>query len=102
MSRKSALTDKGGTSKWRKIRATILRRDQYTCQKCGLEGDTVDHIVPRKLGGGDEPSNLQCLCRRCNYSKGGRLFDEPKIPMTLLGSFTPRNASISHYKEESE
>jgi 5-methylcytosine-specific restriction endonuclease McrA len=31
---------------------------------------TVDHIVPRCLGGGDDPDNLRCLCHRCNSAQG--------------------------------
>ncbi len=46
----SALKDNGSTARWRKIRQRILERDQYTCQACGLEGNTVDHIIPRSLG----------------------------------------------------
>ena len=71
----SSLTDKGGTYRWRKIRERILRRDQRTCQRCGQEGDTVDHIIPRRLGGDDNDNNLQVLCRACNFSKGGKVFD---------------------------
>ena len=98
MSKGSALTNKGGTYKWRQIRARILVRDQNTCQRCGQPGNTVDHIIPRKLGGGDEPSNLECLCATCNYSKGGRFFDSPPIPMTPLGLVTPKNDTITHYQ----
>ena len=70
--------------------------------RCGQPGDTVDHIIPRRLGGDDNDNNLQCLCRTCNYSKGGRFFESKPTPMTLLGSFIPNNAEISHYQEESE
>ena len=97
--KKSALSN-GSSHRWRKIRERILRRDQRTCQRCGQEGDTVDHIIPRKLGGSDSDFNLQCLCRTCNFSKGGRLFDSAKPPMTLLGSFIPKNGEISHYQDE--
>ena len=61
----SALKDNGSTAKWRKIRARILQRDSYTCQQCGGEGNSVDHIVPRLAGGGDEDWNLQTLCGSC-------------------------------------
>ena len=27
---------------------------------------TLDHILPRSLGGSDEPNNLALACRRCN------------------------------------
>jgi 5-methylcytosine-specific restriction endonuclease McrA len=69
---------------------------------CGMEGNHVDHIVPRKLGGDDSLTNLQLLCEQCNLRKGGRLFDSKRTPMTPLGSFIPKNASISHYQDDVE
>lgn len=99
MAKQSALRSNGSTTQWRKLREIVIRRDGGTCQLCGLEGNHVDHIVPRKLGGDDSLLNLQLLCEQCNLQKGGRFFDGPKTPMTLLGSFIPKNASISHYQD---
>lgn len=107
----SALKDNGSTSRWRKIRQRILERDQFCCQICGMEGNTVDHIIPRSSGGGDEEFNLQCLCSRCNSSKGGNnrqngkngknaqtspFFSSTGTPLTLPVSFSPENDSKSH------
>jgi 5-methylcytosine-specific restriction endonuclease McrA len=92
----SALKDNGSTSKWRKIRQRILQRDGYTCQHCGQEGNSVDHIISRVHGGSDDDWNLQTLCTPCNSSKGGRFFSTPKTPLTLPVPFTPQNDSISH------
>jgi hypothetical protein len=101
----SALKDNGSTSRWRKIRQRILERDQYTCQICGMEGNTVDHIIPRSSNGGDEDFNLQCLCSRCNSSKGGNnrqngksspFFSSTGTPLTLPALNSPQNASRSH------
>ncbi len=101
----SALKDNGSTGKWRKIRKRILERDGYTCQACGMEGNTVDHIIPRSLQGTDDDFNLQCLCSRCNSAKGGinRLnsprggfFNNPLTPLTLHGIHSPQNDSKSH------
>ena len=62
------------------LREFILRRDNWTCQKCGnsqfkepnllLE---VDHIIPISRGGKTEPSNLQTLCWKCNRSKSDKI-----------------------------
>jgi len=92
----SALKDNGSTGKWRKIRERILQRDGYTCQQCGGEGTTVDHILPRSAGGGDDDWNLQCLCTKCNYSKGGRFFSSTPTPLTLPCKKIPQNDSRSH------
>ena len=58
------------------LRAQVLARDNYTCQKCGasiynepnllLE---VDHIIPVSKGGKTIIDNLQTLCWKCNRQK---------------------------------
>jgi 5-methylcytosine-specific restriction endonuclease McrA len=94
----SSLKNNGSTSQWRRIRQTVINRDGC-CQMCGTEERlSVDHIVPRSLGGDDSLSNLQVLCGSCNSSKGGRFFERAKTPPTLPVSFYPENASISHYQ----
>lgn len=92
----SALKDNGSTSKWRKIRQRILNRDGHTCQACGMEGNSVDHIVPRHMNGSDEDWNLQTLCVKCNSAKGGRFFNSAGTPLTLPGLISPLNDSRSH------
>jgi len=52
----------------------IFRRDDYTCQYCGRESRnlTVDHVIPRHLGGEHGWDNLVSACPVCNIKKGGR------------------------------
>ena len=102
MSKRSSLSNTGSTSAWRKIRQSVINRDGC-CQMCGTEERlSVDHIVPRHLGGDDNPSNLQVLCSSCNSGKGGRFFDKAKTPPTLPVSFYPKNDSNSHYRLSSD
>ncbi|HSS09404.1 MAG TPA: HNH endonuclease [Acidimicrobiales bacterium] len=64
--------------------ADIYERDGYVCQLCGEPIDmlvrspnprspTIDHIIPLRRGGTDEPGNVQAAHRSCNSSKGRRL-----------------------------
>jgi 5-methylcytosine-specific restriction endonuclease McrA len=55
-----------------------LRRDNYRCQYCGTkEGTmTLDHILPKRLGGADSWDNLVCACSKCNNRKGDRTPDQ--------------------------
>lgn len=92
----SALRDNGSTSQWRRIRERILQRDGYTCQHCGGEGNSVDHIISRQAGGTDDEWNLQTLCTPCNSSKGGRFFNSTPTPLTLPVLISPKNDSKSH------
>ncbi len=53
----------------------VFKKADYKCLHCG-EADptklTVDHIIPRVLGGNDHPDNLQSLCKACNSRKGAK------------------------------
>ena len=60
----------------KKLREEVLKRDHYTCKKCGasLKKEPhllleVDHIKPISKGGKTELSNLQTLCWKCNRKK---------------------------------
>lgn len=90
--------ENGTTHRWKKIRERILRRDSFCCQQCGQDRGKlhIDHIIPRRLGGGDHESNLQTLCQKCNLSKGGRFFGIDKSPPTLHEGYLPENVSVSH------
>lgn len=52
----------------------ILRRDNHTCQYCGWRSHhlTIDHVVPRHMGGDHSWTNLVAACSACNRRKGGR------------------------------
>src|SRR5690349_3613319 len=57
----------------RALREFVIHRDGYRCKRCGSSERLVaDHIVSRRNGGAHSPSNLQCLCERCNARKAGR------------------------------
>lgn len=58
----------------RLTRLEVFNRDKYTCQYCGKESHqlTLDHVVPRYLGGGHAWENLVGACVSCNRRKAGR------------------------------
>jgi 5-methylcytosine-specific restriction endonuclease McrA len=67
----------GRSSSW--IRATsrvrIYARDGWRCVWCQRHASTLsepltlDHFLPRALGGGNEPGNLLTCCYRCNATR---------------------------------
>lgn len=70
-----------------KVRAQLASRTQtwkdkdgFVMVQCGLCGQplhlgeaTIDHIIPKGRGGGDELSNLQLAHESCNNEKGDRV-----------------------------
>ena len=62
------------------LRHQIKRRDDFTCQSCGISTSEkphlllkIDHIIPLSRGGMTERSNLQTLCWKCNRSKSNKM-----------------------------
>jgi ATP-dependent DNA helicase RecQ len=55
---------------WAATRQTVLARDGFHCQDCSDQVDRSEldahHLVPRAMGGTDEPSNLVTLCDGCH------------------------------------
>lgn len=69
--------------RWQKHALEVHERDQWTCQLCGtptlrewVKGDmrspTLDHIMPRSLGGSDDIGNLRTAHWLCNAIRGNQ------------------------------
>ena len=75
-------------------RREVFIRDSHTCQYCGKQTRdlTIDHVVPRHLGGEHVWENVVSACKSCNQKKAGR---SPKnAGMKLLRQpFSPRASS---------
>ncbi|NOZ06078.1 MAG: HNH endonuclease [Chloroflexi bacterium] len=96
-------------------RRTVLARDHYTCQYCGVQASksslTVDHVLPRWRGGKNTWDNVVTACVSCNQRKGGRtpveaglrLRSKPQQPryvaIALLG-IAPNKTAWSKYFSE--
>ena len=73
--RRRARKMKGGGSYTKEDVASLLRQQKGRCAYCRKDITkqyAVDHIVPVRLGGSSNRSNLQLACRICNSSKGGK------------------------------
>ena len=73
----------------------VLRRDDYTCQYCGLRAPvlTVDHVLPRHLGGKARWENLVTACAPCNHRKGGRKAEEVHMRLIHFPKEPPASAA---------
>ena len=75
-------------------RRNVIKRDRHTCQYCGKnhQAMTIDHVIPKSLGGKDTWENLVCACMRCNSKKGDqtperagmKLIRQPRKPSHLF------------------
>ncbi len=71
-------------------RRNLLIRDNYSCQYCGRRNNqmTIDHVIPKQMGGKDTWENLVIACMPCNNRKANRtpeqadmhLLKEPQKP----------------------
>jgi len=73
----------------------ILARDNYTCQYCKSNRLplTIDHIIPKKRGGGDSWENLVAACQPCNQKKG----DQTPNESNMILKSVPKRPNRLHY-----
>jgi 5-methylcytosine-specific restriction endonuclease McrA len=76
-------------------RREVFRRDNYTCQYCGrkVSNLTIDHVLPRHLGGMHTWTNVVTACSTCNHQKGGRRLEESHMALMVVPREPPASAS---------
>jgi len=64
-------------------RRSVFARDNYTCQYCGhrFKDLTIDHVVPKRLGGKSTWENMVCCCRKCNSKKADKTLDQTSMEL---------------------
>jgi len=73
--------EKLGDPRWQKKRLEIMKRDEFTCQKCGCKRRTL-HVHHKEYNGNDpwdyEDDKLIVLCNKCheNIDKKREIFTE--------------------------
>jgi HNH endonuclease len=79
------------------VRDLVRRRAENRCEYCRLKQEHlpfatfhVEHIIPRKHGGDDDPSNLALACDRCNVHKGTNLVGIDPDTGAIVSLFNPR------------
>ena len=87
-------------------RREIFRRDNFTCQYCGCRSAnlTIDHVVPRHLGGEHTWENVVTACAHCNHKKGGRTLQQTGMMLHKNITEPPSSAFyiFQHYLENNQ
>lgn len=65
-------------------RRELWKRDNFTCQYCGVrpasDECTIDHVVPKSLGGDTSWNNCVLACYQCNSQKADRRPEDARKP----------------------
>ena len=66
-------------------RSSIIKRDKSTCQYCckllSHKEITIDHVIPRRLGGKNSFNNCVVCCFNCNKIKGSRTPEQARMKL---------------------
>lgn len=79
-------------------RRNIYARDRNHCQYCGKKHPSpelsLDHIIPRSMGGKTTWDNIVCACTKCNVKKGGRTPQQAHMKLITMPVKPKRNPVI--------
>ena len=60
------------SAKWKRCRAYVVSLHRGVCQRCGMPGTEVHHIIPLTIDNVNDPfialnpDNLELLCKSCH------------------------------------
>ena len=87
-----------------RTRRFVRQRAGHRCEYCGLnEAQSpvaklqIEHIIPRKHGGTDDPENLALACIDCNLHKGANLTGIDPETGRVVEIFNPRTHDWSEH-----
>jgi 5-methylcytosine-specific restriction endonuclease McrA len=79
------------------LRNLVRDRAGNCCEYCGLRDEEsplaslhVEHVIPKKHGGTNDPSNLALACVACNLHKGPNVAGYDPQTGVLTALFHPR------------
>lgn len=85
-------------------RRHVRERAGHRCEYCHLPESQspvaklqIEHILPRKHGGGDDPANLGLACIACNLHKGANLTGIDPDTAQVIGLFNPRTQAWTEH-----
>lgn len=80
-------------------RRNIFARDGNHCQYCGKRFASselsLDHVIPRRLGGQATWGNIVCACLKCNVKKGGRTPAQANMKLVIKPA-KPKSNPVIH------
>lgn len=82
-------------------RRTLYKRDNNTCQYCGIKPGTaelsVDHIIPKSKGGKTDWENVCLSCTDCNRKKGDKTMAQAKMSFFHAG-YKPKKPRLDFFR----
>ncbi|MDZ7970036.1 MAG: HNH endonuclease signature motif containing protein [Nostoc sp. DedSLP03] len=81
----------------------VRKRANYLCKYChspkriSTTRFTVDHLIPKSIGGGDEINNLALACRRCNEHRYNFVAGYDSETQAVVPLFNPRQQIWSEH-----
>jgi hypothetical protein len=84
-------------------RQIVRERAAYLCEYChsperlSANRFTVDHIIPKSLGGSDDINNLALACRRCNERRYNFVAGVDPETQSVCPMFNPRQQQWSEH-----
>lgn len=70
------MVKQGSTRRVGFSRHGVMVRDRFKCVYCGEHATTIDHVVPRALGGLSTYENCVAACQPCNAKKANKTLSQ--------------------------